>query len=256
MKHNIYNYLILENVVEVCEGIIERMKKFPNWKSIGFCIDVYNAIEKIKKYRPQLIFMDWDLNGGSAYEVLEHIQNLKNYNPYIIFNTGFQSDNPEIPEEITNRYNVDIYLVKPYWDKLRKNLINYLKEAEIKFQMSGTKSLEVWVRDVNNRKMKLPIDKIVCVIKNPNNSRRKDFFISIAAYPITLKMNWQDCYELLKNHKIEFYITNKKEHLVIKQFVENYKRPYVRLKNFSSKLEVVKERIPGFTRWIGPERTK
>ena len=67
MKHNIYNYLILENVVEVCEGIIERMKKFPNWKSIGFCIDVYNAIEKIKNHQflknKSRIFACCDISG-------------------------------------------------------------------------------------------------------------------------------------------------------------------------------------------------
>src|SRR5687767_9633193 len=104
MKPEKYAFLVIENAVDVCEGIERRMKAFEKWESLGYCTGVKQAIEKIKKSQPNLIYIDWSLNGGSAFEVLQHVQNLPGYNPYIIFNTGFQSDNPEIPQELINQY--------------------------------------------------------------------------------------------------------------------------------------------------------
>lgn len=125
-------YLVVENAPDVCEGIIRRMKNFDRWESLGYCVGVKETIEKIKTTKPHLLYLDWGLNGGSAYEILQEVQNLSGYNPYIIFNTGFQKDNPEIPQEIINKYKVDKYLVKPLWENLRIHLPQYLQEAEEK----------------------------------------------------------------------------------------------------------------------------
>ena len=89
MKPDLLTYLVIENVVDVCEGIERRMNGFTNWQSLGYCTGVKEAIEKIEKTKPHFIYLDWGLNGGSAFEVLQHIQNLPGYNPYILFNTGF-----------------------------------------------------------------------------------------------------------------------------------------------------------------------
>ena len=124
-----YTYCVIEDVEDVIIGILNRMKKYTNWKSIGESREIKSALNLVQTNHPDLIFMDWSLKGGSTYEILEYIKNEKYYTPYIIFFTAFQKDEPTIPEIVHNKYNVDKYLLKPIWKKLSENLKQYLKEA-------------------------------------------------------------------------------------------------------------------------------
>jgi len=250
MKPEKFRFLVVENAVDVCEGIERRMLPFEKWESLGYCTGVKEAIQKIKSSRPHLIYLDWSLNGGSAYEVLQHIQNLSEYDPYIIFNTGFQSDHPEIPQEIINQYKVDKYLVKPFWEDLRKNLSAYLKTAEEKFEQSAPKSKIVWIKDENGSSVSIPINKIICIIQNPTNPRKRNIYISTGISEITVQMTWEKCYDLLGTNNINYFITKSREHLVVKNFIEKFEKPFVRLKGFHLKVEVVKEKISEFVLWL------
>lgn len=250
MRSDKFTYLVVENAEDVCEGIERRMQVFENWESLGYCMGMKEAIEKIKSLKPHLIYLDWSLNGGSAYEVLQYIQNLPEYNPYIIFNTGFQSDNPEIPQEIVNKYKVDKYLVKPFWEILRRNLSVFLKEAEEKALQTSSKSKIVWVDDENGTKVPLPLSKIICVIQHPNNPRKRNFYIAAGIKEITIPITWEKCYELLDSNGINYFVTKARMHLVIKEFIERFEKPFVRLKDFSIKIEVVKEKVREFENWL------
>ena len=75
-------FQVIENASSVCEGIIKRMIQFPHWESIGYTTGINDSCKIIETYRPQLLFMDWDLAGGSAYEILRFVQNLSGYKPY------------------------------------------------------------------------------------------------------------------------------------------------------------------------------
>lgn len=250
MKSEKFKFLIVENAEDVCEGIERRMKTFDNWQSLGYCTGIKEALNKIALFQPHLIYLDWSLNGGSAFEVLQQIQNTSEYNPYIIFNTGFQSDHPEIPQEIINKYRVDKYLVKPFWENLRQNLPNYLKEAEEKARQSQGKSKIIWVENENGVKIPLPINKIVCVLQHPSNPRRRNFYITTEAKEITIPLTWEKCYELLDKNNINYFITKSREHLVVKDYIERFDKPFVRIRGISLKLEVVKEKIRDFTNWL------
>ena len=98
MKSNsILTYLIIEDALNVCEGILERMKDYPLWECVGVCQDIVTAHSALRINLPALIFMDWDIRGGSTFELLNWIQNTEGYSPYVIYFTGFQSDEPSIP---------------------------------------------------------------------------------------------------------------------------------------------------------------
>jgi len=250
MKSEKLTFLIIENAVDVCEGIERRMKQFENWESLGYCTGVKKAVEKIKTSRPHLIYLDWSLNGGSAFEVLQEIQEINDYNPYVIFNTGFQSDNPEIPQEIINKYAVDKYLVKPFWETLRNNLPEYLKEAQIKVELSKPKPKIVWIEDENGAKVQLPIDRLLCIVQHPDNPRKRIFYISTGTKEITIPLTWEKCFELLDTNGITYFITKSRDHLVIKDFIEKFEKPFVRIKNLPFKIEVVKEKIKDFSDWL------
>ena len=173
-----YTYLIIENAIDVCDGIERRMEPYMNWQSGGSCGGVKEAIQLISKIQPQLIFLDWGLNGGSAFEVLQHVQNMNAYNPYILFNTGFQKDNPEIPQEIINNYKVDKYIVKPFWENLRNNLSVYLKEAEDKVTNNQEKEKAIWLEDDNGIKVSIYLDKLICICQHPLHARSRIFYLA------------------------------------------------------------------------------
>lgn len=226
-------FLVAENAIDVCEGLERRMKTFEAWESLGYCLSVKEARSKIQSCRPDLIFLDWSLNGGSAFEVLQDVQNIPGYNPYIIFNTGFQSDHPEIPQEIINQYKVDKYLVKPFWEHLRNHLPSYLREAEEKCTRQPGKSTVLWMEDDHGARIPLSTKSIACIIQNPNNQRQRDFYLSGKDTEITLPLTWNKCCELLDTAGISYFITKSREHLVVKDFIESFDNPFVRINDSS-----------------------
>lgn len=250
MKVEKYNYLIVENAIDVCAGITRRMKNFDKWESVGYCTSAKEAIDKIINLKPHLIFLDWSLNGGSAFDVLQQIQNLNNYNPYIIFNTGYQSDHPEIPQELINNYHVDKYLVKPFWENLRQFLHEYLLEAEQKLKAPDSKSKIVWAENGNGSKVPVSLNNIVCIIQNPEHPRKRDVYILGNNRPITVLLTWEKCYELLEINRINYFVTKFREHLVVKNFIERFDKPFIRIRNYPFKIPVVKERMTDFAAWL------
>ncbi|SDD10158.1 response regulator [Niabella drilacis] len=242
-------YLIIEDSLKVCYGIKERMNDFTNWECSGFAHHVEDAKKMIEARRPLLIFLDWALKGGSAYEVLCHVTNLQQYDPYIIFNTGYQSENPEIPQEIINNYRIDKYLVKPLWENLRLNLPQYLQEAVSKAGSLTKKKATIWLTDIFKNRHHVLLEDMVCVQQDPENSYYKVLYFTNNT-GIYVKISWQEISGLLQSHGIHYFITNSKEHIVIKNHIRSYKCPYVRLNCFSQKIEVVKNKLSAFEKWM------
>ena len=241
-------YLIIEDSLKVCEGITERMELFAKWTACKYAHHVNDAKIIAAKERPQLIFIDWSLKGGSAYEVLQFIEHIPNYHPYIIFNTGYQSENPEIPQEIINNYKIDKYVVKPLWENLRKNLSLYLDEAEKKFKANST-AKEIWFTDTNRKKVHANLYDLMWVCQSMENAYYKNLYLNKQSV-LTVKISWRDIIELLYEHQIDFFITNSRQHLVVKKYIDSYQRPFVKLKSIPHKIEVVKERLHEFEEWL------
>ena len=244
-------FQVIENATSVCEGVIKRMKPFIRWKSIGYTIGIYDSCKIIETYRPQLLFMDWDLAGGSAYEILKFIQNLSGYNPYIIFNTGFQKDNPDIPQEIINNYHVDKYLVKPIWEDLRLHLQDYLSEAETKaLSQGGYNNAKYWLRNMEKEMVLVNLEQLSCISQNALNARIRDLYFVDKEVCISSSLSWTRCTELLKNHNIDYFITKNRSHLVVKTHVSGFEKPFVRVENLKFKLEVVRDNLKQFEDWL------
>lgn len=251
MEMSKFTYLVIENAPDVCEGIIRRMAGFDKWQSLGYCVGVNESIKKICTEKPHLIYLDWGLNGGSAFEVLQVIQNIASYDPYIIFNTGFQKDNPEIPQEIVNRYKVDKYLIKPLWENLRINLPHYLAEAEEKVLAPLRKELFVWVEDNEKNKIKIDLNAIICILQNPAVPRCRDLYLINREKELTISLQWHKCYELLNAYGINYFVTKSRYHLVVKKYIDKFEKPFIRLQGVKAfKIDVAKESIKAFEAWL------
>jgi CheY-like chemotaxis protein len=243
-------YLVVENAPDVCEGIIRRMAPYTQWKTLGYALSVKDAIAKIATTRPQLLFIDWGLNGGSAFEVMQAVQNMPAYNPYIIFNTGFQKDNPEIPQELINHYRVDKYIVKPIWENLKSYLSQYLLEAEEKAGLANEVNKKTWLEDNSGKKLLVDLNKLICICQHPAQPRQRIFYFYNGQKEIIVPLQWHKCYELLNRFSINYFVTKNRGHLVCKEYIEVYEKPFVRLKGFPAKIEVVKENVKQFETWL------
>lgn len=242
-------YTIVEDSFKVCNGIKKRMDDFPKWECCGFLRHADEAIREIKVCRPQLIFIDWALKGGSAFEVLTGIFSLPAYNPYIIFNTGQQAENPEIPQEIINNYKIDKYLIKPLWENLRLHLPQYLKEAEEKYKQPLKETNEIWLTDINRSHHHIKARSIVCVIQHYENPYFKTLILD-NNISLTVRISWPKIIELLETRKVSFFVTNSRGHIIIKEHIRLYTRPYVKLNHFNQKIEIVKNKLSAFEKWI------
>lgn len=242
--------MIIENIPSVCEGIEQRMQSFPAWELSGSFANIHAAITQITEKKPDLLFMDWGLSGGSAFEILHKTQNIADYDPYIIFNTGFQADNPEIPEKLINEFKVDKYLVKPIWENLRLHLAEYLKEAVIKAERKRNKK-EVWVRDIHGLQQKVDLTLLVCICQHPNLPRARNMYLLNHINEFTTHLQWQYVMDLLQQADIDYFVTKHRSHLVVKSHIQRYERPFIWLNGLSQfKLDVTKESIKTFEQWL------
>lgn len=244
-----YNYLIIEDELSVFEAIDERMKPFIHWQSISPSNNAFDAIEKLQNHTPELIFLDWHLAGSSGFDVLDYLLKQNDYKPFIIFMTG-QLENPmQLTKTIINKYkNVEVFIDKPIWENLTNNLENYVSKAEANAQQYLHH--EFWITDINNTKQRVEINKIECILQH-YNGRAKDIYIVNYSKPYTVSLSWPDCYELLNNARIDYFVTHHRTHLVVRKFIEKFDRPIVRLKTFNAcKIEVVKENIKEFEKWL------
>jgi two-component system LytT family response regulator len=65
--------------------LLEYLQQMPNIQVIGECSKGKEAVEKIDKLKPDLIFLDVHMPGMTGFDVLEEIV----HDPYVIFCTAY-----------------------------------------------------------------------------------------------------------------------------------------------------------------------
>ena len=61
MKKARYSYVVIEDDLNVCEGVKERMDAFTNWDCLGLLPAYDAALEVIQKDKPNLLFLDYSI---------------------------------------------------------------------------------------------------------------------------------------------------------------------------------------------------
>lgn len=110
MNQTLINVLIVDDEQIVREGL----KHIIDWKSLGFCIcgespTAEDAIEKVKKYQPELILLDIRMPRIYGTEFIEIVRN-DGYTGEFIILSGYSDFKYA---QIALRYSVSFYLVKP-----------------------------------------------------------------------------------------------------------------------------------------------
>lgn len=104
-----YNFIVVEDDLQVCEDIKNRMLTFKNWNCLGLIPSFEIAINCIENQKPDLLFLDYSIRGGNTFDLLDTIKTIENYHPFIIYFTGYGSDNQFISEDVVYKYNVNIF---------------------------------------------------------------------------------------------------------------------------------------------------
>ena len=242
-------YCIIEDIPDVRDRLHKEMNAWPDWHCVGSSDSVRMGKKIIEENRPNLIFCDWDLVGGSGFEVLQHLQQMKEYAPFIIFNTGFQADHPEIAEELINTYRVDAFINKPYWQKLLEQLPDLLLQAAMKVSTQQVVCW-VWIRGENGQRQRVNARMITSIVQCPQNPRNKLIYLWGQTQPIACTLTWKEAGDLMEQSGEPSFAVNRRFAIINKAHIHRFQPPYVWVGNPPMKLEVVKENIREFEKWM------
>jgi len=249
LSQTVLRYLVVEDIPDVADRLVHEMKRYPEWVHAGTAQSVRQAKNLIDAEKPHLMFCDWDLVGGSGFEVLEHIGLLQPYEPFVVFNTGFQSDHPEIAEELINTYRVDAFINKPYWQKLLQQLPELLLKARLKAEKAQP-SHDIWLRSTNQQRHRVDAKMITSIVQCPENPRNKLVYLLGQATPVACTLTWRDAADLLERSGAPGFAINRRFALISKLHIHRFQAPYVWVGKPPLKLEVVKENLKDFEKWM------
>lgn len=233
-----YNFIVVEDDLEVCEDVKNRMLEFKNWHCLGLITTYDDAFQLIQSKKPHVLFLDYSIRGGNTFELMDEIQKIKDYHPFIIYFTGYGTDNLFISEDVNNKYKVNIFLNKPIQEKLTSNLKQYIFEAEK--WIKAFESKDLWLMTKDKIKVKIDPQKIICINQPENNPRFKTVR-TIDNHVFDIKASWEECEKIAKNYNIDYYYTKSRDTLVNKIYITKIQKPYIWL-NENLKVEVTKER--------------
>lgn len=233
------NYIVVEDDLKVCNDIKNRMNIFNNWNCVALISSFDVAINCIENEKPDLLFLDYSIRGGNTFELLDNIKTMQNYNPFIIYFTGYGSDNQFISEDVVYKYNVNIFLNKPIQEKLTNFLNEYIAKAEIWIENNSVN--EIWIETIDKEKIKITPQNIFCISQSETNSRFKIIHTSDAK-EYEIKASWQDCEAIAFKNNIDYCFTNSRYTLINKSFISKIQKPYVWLNKDQLKVEVTKDK--------------
>jgi two-component system, LytTR family, response regulator len=155
--------LIIDDEKLARELLREYIAGFPQIEIIGEASKGNEAVEKINKLKPDLIFLDVQMPGMNGFDVLEEID----HEPYIIFTTAYNQYAIKAFEK-----NAVDYVLKPLDEERFRIAVNRAlkrKTAErgnleelLKSFKSGSKSFETHIFVQKSEKLfNLPVEEIV-----------------------------------------------------------------------------------------------
>ncbi|ATA75643.1 MULTISPECIES: response regulator [Capnocytophaga] len=233
-----FRYIVVEDDTNVWENIRIRMQSYPQWEALEFSSELTDAIEKITQHLPEMIFSDWSIRGGNAYQILNYISTIENYNPYVIFFTGYQSENPEIPQRIINDFPiVNKYIVKPIYENLTNHLQSYVREAEKqaiksvskKGSSAESKESEGILIDTSLGKVRIFMSEFIAVLQQEGTRSKMLYLKNNCSYE--LKQTWEEIFTLLEESQIDYFVAHNRKSVINKVFIKTIVKPYVFMEN-------------------------
>ncbi len=155
--------LIIDDEKLARELLREYLDSFPDIEIIGECAKGNEAVEKINKMKPDLIFLDVQMPGMNGFDVLDEID----FDPYVIFTTAYDQYAIKAFEK-----NAVDYLLKPLDEERFRQAVNRALKRKtteqgnledlLKSVKSGSKGFETHIFVQKSEKLfNLPVEEIV-----------------------------------------------------------------------------------------------
>lgn len=133
--------LIIDDEKLARELLHEYLEGYPEIEVIGECAKGNEAVEKINKLKPDLIFLDVQMPGMNGFDVLEEID----HEPYVIFTTAYDQYAIKAFEK-----NAVDYLLKPLDEERFRIAVN----RALKRKTADTGSIEELLRSIKSERGK------------------------------------------------------------------------------------------------------
>ena len=131
--------LIIDDEKLARELLHEYLEGYPEIEVIGECAKGNEAVEKINKLKPDLIFLDVQMPGMNGFDVLEEID----HEPYVIFTTAYDQYAIKAFEK-----NAVDYLLKPLDEERFRIAVN----RALKRKTADTGSIEELLRSIKSER--------------------------------------------------------------------------------------------------------
>ena len=238
MKKSTYKYLVIEDDRNIWKNITARMQRYLQWQPIPFTDSLPEAIALIDAQKPDLIFSDWSIRGGNAYPILSYIHKKTYYTPYIIFFTGYQGENPEIPQVVFNEFPlVKKYLVKPIFQNLTEHLQQYVLEAEA--LADGQQEAPVFIENYLKQQVRILPHEILCFLQDEENPRLKVLH-TLSGGQIHLKQTWEEIHHFCSEHHLSTVVAHTRKTVVNRAYIIRINKPFIWLEG-GLKIQVSRE---------------
>ncbi len=113
--------IIVDDELEAREGVVALLTKDQQINVVAVCANGIEAIQAIREYHPELLFLDIQMPQVNGFEVLN--STTKEYLPAIIFTTAYD----EYTLQAFEVHAVD-YLLKPFTDERFFAALNHAKQ--------------------------------------------------------------------------------------------------------------------------------
>lgn len=138
-----YSYIIIEDQKECLERLQAELKNHPELVCLGVASSVNDGIVLTLTQKPNIIFLDVELEDGIGFEILKETNSFFNDHPFVII----LSDDEKFAKKAINYDNILFYLDKPVSSVKLTIAINKFKKrfSELKNHISIKDKTAHWL---------------------------------------------------------------------------------------------------------------
>jgi DNA-binding LytR/AlgR family response regulator len=155
-----FSCIVVEDIYDIRVDLCNALRKIKGVNIVADVESVFEAFDAIQEHRPDALFLDIKLTGGSAFELLTHLNEAKIPIPPYVLMTAFSID--AFAETVLNTD----YIQAPRIRYLNKSLGNNL-DMELRISVEGIRTYlrqnKKFLNIGKNPVFKIPLDDILCL---------------------------------------------------------------------------------------------
>jgi len=135
--------------------IQEYCSRIPYLQLKASITDPFDAVQKIKYEKPDLLFLDINMPGVDGLNIVKNME----YNPLVIFSTAYS-------RYAVEGFNLDAvdFLLKPYsFERFEKAVLKAKKIIEFSSSSKATKDDDFLVVKIEYQNVKIPVAEIIYI---------------------------------------------------------------------------------------------